>query len=216
LIRLAKWAFGDASPVRLAFAREYLARELPSSRTVSLSDLEKAASEALEAAKANFLLYLRRTAKQYFIAREKAFNVARSFADNIRKSTNDLTNELTSNLYRTIGVVVGVVLAAKLQPSTSVDVQKWASALYFGYILYVLLNRMRERHDSYHLLTSELESRLTVMSELGETQKKSLRSSIHDAEHHFNWYFNTACIVYTSLGLVALGVFLALLFGHSA
>ena len=75
LARLMTWAYQHASADKLAIARESLAHELPPGIEVSLASVEQAAIEALEAAKANFALYLHGNTAQYFQLRQQALDI---------------------------------------------------------------------------------------------------------------------------------------------
>lgn len=210
LVRLAAWAYRDASSEKLAIARECLARELPAGGEVSLGDLDRAALVALEASKANFVLYLRRNVEHYFKARQAAQDAVATYAETVRKAVADLSGEMVDTLYRTVGVLAGVLLAGLLQPAASLGVLRLATALYAVYIAFVLGVPLRARYDRFRLEHAALGERLATMSELTETERARLRKPAVEAEAFFRHYFAVVAAIYAALGLVALLLFILL------
>lgn len=210
LTRLCAWAYDNASPDKLAIARECLARELPHAAGMSLSAVEAAAPGALEAAKANFTLYLRRNTEQYFTIRQKALDAVTDYAAAVRKAVSDLTGEVVDNVYRTVGVLVGVVIAALIQPSLSLGVARLAAFLYTAYIALVVLFFMRARWRRFELEKAGLDQHLAAMQELGPTECAALRRQPTDAEAYFAAYFHRARWLYIGLGVAGLLLFLLL------
>jgi hypothetical protein len=210
LARLATWAYRDASSEKLAIARECLARELPAGGDVSLGELERAALAALEAAKANFVLYLRRNVEHYFKARQAAQDAVAAYGETVRKAVGDLSADVVDNLYRTVAVLAGVLLAGLVQPAASLGVLRLATALYAVYLAFVLAVPSRARRDRFDLERAALAERLAAMSELTEAERARLRTPAADAEAHFGHYFAVAAAIYAALGLLALILFILL------
>jgi len=50
-----------------------------------------------------------------------------------------MASELINNLYKTVGIVLGVVIAALLDPPKTPVIVHWTSLLYFIYIVFILL-----------------------------------------------------------------------------
>lgn len=212
LVRLCAWAYDNdnASPDKLAIARECLARELPHGEDVSLAGVESAAAGALEAAKANLTLYLRRNTEQYFSIRQKALDAVTTYTAAVRKSVSDLTGEVVDNVYRTAGLLVGVVIAGLIQPSFSLGVARLAALVYTAYIAFLVAFFMRARWRRFELERAGLEQHLAALPELGPSERDSLRRQPADAEAYFTSYFRRAWWIYVGLGAASLLIFLLL------
>ncbi len=210
IARLAAWAYRDASSEKLLIARECLARELPAGVEVSLAQVDQAAVPALEAAKANLVLYVRRNVEQYFKVRQAAQDAVAAYGETVRKAVGDLTGDVVDNLYRTVGVLAGVLVAGLVQPAASLAVLRLASALYAVYIVFVLGVLLRARHDRFHLEQAALSERLAAMSELTEAERARLSAPARSAEAHFRHYIAIAASIYAALGLVSLLLFILL------
>lgn len=211
LVRLAGWAYQSASTDKLAIARECLARELPPGREVALAEIERAAVSALEAAKANFVLYIRGQTERYFALRQAAQEAVADYAETVRKAVGDLTSDVVDNVYRTVGLLVGVVIAGLIQPPALAFVTPLAAVLYSLYLVFVLAFLMRARHDRFELESAALRARLDAMPELTVSERLHLRQPATTADEHFHRYFRLACGIYAALlaaGIVATILFL--------
>jgi hypothetical protein len=211
LARLADWAYDNASPDKLAIAREALARELPPGAQVALADVEAAAVPALEAAKANFVLYLRHNTERYFQLRQQALDAVTAYTESIRKSVTELTSDVVDTVYRTGGLLVGVVIASLIEPRATLPVQRLVAILILAYVLFMLLFLMRARWQRYTLEAGDLAGRLSAMPELSESERQGLRVRATAADAYFRRYFRWSCIVYAVFAAAALLYFLALL-----
>lgn len=211
LARLSAWAYDNATPDKLAIARECLAHELPHGGDLPLAGIERVAPAALEAAKANFTLYLRRNSEQYFAVRQKVLDAVSEYASAVRKAVSDLTGEVTDNVYRTVGLLVGVVIAGLIQPSLSLGVARLAAFLYVAYIAFLLAFFMRARWHRFELEKASLESRFAAMPELGASERDTLSRQPAEAEAYFTRYFRRAWWIYLGLGAAGLLLFLILL-----
>jgi hypothetical protein len=210
LARLAAWAFRDCSSAKLLIARECLARELPAGGTVTLADLESAAGPALEAAKANLVLYVRSNIEQYFAVRQRAQDAVAAYAETVRKGVGDLASDAVDNIYRTVGVLAAALLAGLLQPSASLGALRLACGLYAIYVAFVLGVVLRSRFDRLRLERAALADRLAAMPELTSTERDRLCAPARAAEHHFHHYFWLASGLYAALGILALVLFVLL------
>jgi hypothetical protein len=211
LARLADWAYDNASPDKLAIAREALARELPPGSQVSLAEVEAAAVPALEAAKANFVLYLRHNTERYFQLRQQALDAVTAYTESLRKSVTELTSDVVDTVYRTGGLLVGVVIASLIEQQATLPVQRLAAILLLAYVLFMLLFLMRARWQRYTLEAGDLAGRLSTMPELSESERQGLRARATGADAYFHRYFRRSCIVYAVFAAAALLYFLALL-----
>ncbi|MGE5334961.1 MAG: hypothetical protein ACM3N4_09710, partial [Nitrososphaerota archaeon] len=160
LARLAEWATRHGAVDTLVIARECLARELPPGHTVSLAEVMRAAVDALEAAKANFSLFVRGQTDHYFAARQTAQDAVADYAETMRKAVSDLTSDVVDNLYRTVGLLAAVVIAGLIQPDVSPVLALLAAILYSGYIAFVIFFLLRARADHFTLEQAALASRL--------------------------------------------------------
>jgi hypothetical protein len=210
LVRLAAWAYQSASADKLAIARECLARELPPGREVTLAEVEQAAAAALEAAKANFVLYIRSQTERYFALRQAAQEEVADYAETVRKAVADLTGDVVDNVYRTAGLLVGVVIAGLIQPPALAFVTPLAAILYSLYLVFVLAFLMRARHDRFRLESGALQARLDAMPELTLSERRRLQQPATAADDHFQRYFRLACGIYAAL--LAAGIIAAILF----
>jgi hypothetical protein len=209
LARLAAWAYHGASPDKLAIVREALARELPAGGTVTLAEIAGVAPAALEAARANFVLYLRRNAEQYFHMREQALTAVGDYASGVRKAVGDLTGDVVDTVYRTVGLLVGVILAALIQPALSLAVQRMAALVYSLYLAFVLWYALGARQQRYALETSDLGRRLAAMPELSASERERLRLQPEPEQRHFERHLRRARAIYAVL--LALGALYFLL-----
>jgi hypothetical protein len=199
LARLMTWAYQHASADKLAIARESLAHELPPGTEVSLASVERIAEEALEAAKANFALYLHGNTTQYFQLRQQALDMVSGYAAGVRKAVSDLTSDVVDNVYRTIGLLIGVVIASLIQPALAVTVQQIAVFVYIAYLLFLAYFLLGARYRRFELEAGDLETRLKAMPELSERERSALRSEAGAADQYFYRYFRWSRLLYLAL-----------------
>lgn len=210
LARLAAWAYENASPDKLAIAREALARELPSGATLRLEQVEQAAPAALDSAKANFVLYLRQNSAQYIQLRQQGLDAVTEYAAGVRRAVGDLTSDVVEHVYRTVGLLLGVVIAALLQPALALNVQRLAALLYVLYIAFIVLFLLRARHQRVELEYADLEQRLANMPELSASERARLRDQPRAEAAYFQRYYNASRRLYLALGIGGL-IYLLLL-----
>ncbi|HEY7850160.1 MAG TPA: hypothetical protein VIC27_08850, partial [Ktedonobacterales bacterium] len=210
LARLADWATRRATVDTLIIARECLARELPPGRVVSLAEVAHAAVGALEAAKANFTLFVRGQTDRYFAARQTAQDAIAEYAEVVRKAVSDLTSDVVDNVYRTVGLLAAVVIAGLIQPAISPLLALLASILYMGYIAFVIYFLLRARADHFTLEQAALTARLGEMSELTATERQRIRAPATSADAYYQRYMARSRRIYAVL--LALGAVFALVF----
>jgi hypothetical protein len=211
LARLAAWAYQHGSPDKLAIARECLAAELPAGGEASLAEVERVAGRALEAAKANFVLYLRHNSAAYFQRRQQALDAVSAYAETVRKAVGDLTGEVVDAVYRTAGLLLAVVIAGLIQPAVSLDVQRLACMVLTAYVLFVLFFLMRSRRQRYELESADLDGRLGAMTELSTSERERLRGRAAAANALFERYFRLSQAVYVCLAVAGALYFVLLL-----
>lgn len=211
LARLCDWSYDNVSPDKLAIVRECLAQELGQGATLTLRGLEAVAAFVLDAARANFVLYLRRNTKQYFHVRRQALDTVSDYAAGVRKAVADLTGDVVDNVYRTVGLLVGVVVAALLQPALSLDVQRLAAFLYTLYITFVIVFVLEARRQHFVLGSADLKERLAAMPELSASELRRLRTQASGNDAYFEHYFRWSRFIYLGLGVVGLIYLLLLL-----
>ncbi len=205
LIALAEWAYRDASPDKLAIARQALADTLPAGATLTLAQLTVAAAPALDAARANFAIYLKGATERYFQLRATAQQTVSGFAEATRTAVASLTSDVTENLFRTVGLIVGVIIAWLIEPSASLTLVRVAAALYTIYVSFIVLYLLRARQDRYQLERKGLDDALAAMDELTQTERERLRKPAAAAEAHFERYYRlTRRIYFALIGLGAL------------
>jgi hypothetical protein len=210
LARLADWATRRGTVDTLVIARECLARELPPGHAVSLAEVARAAVDALEAAKANFTLFVRGQTDRYFAARQTAQNAVADYAETVRKAVADLTGDVVDNVYRTVGVLAAVVIAGLIQPAISPLLALLAAVLYSGYIAFVIAFLLRARDDHFALEQQALSTRLAEMTELTATERQRLREPATASDAYYRRYMARTRGIY--LALLALGGLFAIVF----
>ncbi|HET9110691.1 MAG TPA: hypothetical protein VFN78_07700 [Ktedonobacterales bacterium] len=206
LIDLTDWAYRDASPDKLAIARQALADTISAGTSLTLAQLCVATEPALDAARANLAIYLRGATERYFQLRAAAQQAVSGFADATRAAVASLTSDVTDNLYRTVGLIVGVVIAWLIQPSASLGLVRIATALYTVYVVFILLYLLRARRARFHLERTGLDDTLAAMPELTPAERDRLRKPAGDAEAHFERFYRLTRAIY--LGLAAVGALL--------
>jgi hypothetical protein len=211
LARLMTWAYQHASADKLAIARESLAHELPPGIEVSMPLVEQAAGGALEAAKANFALYLHGNTAQYFQLRQQALDMVSSYAAGVRKAVSDLTADVVDNVYRTIGLLIGVIIGSLIQPALALTVQRIAVFVYIAYLLFLVYFLLESRQRRFELEAGDLEARLKAMPELSERERALLRSESGSADQYFNRYYRRSRLLYLALAGAG-ALYLVLLF----
>jgi hypothetical protein len=211
LARLADWSTRRGTIDTLIIARECLARELPPGHAVSLAEVARAAVDALEAAKANFTLFVRGQTDRYFAARQTAQNAVADYAETVRKAVSDLTGDVVDNVYRTVGVLAAVVIAGLIQPAISPLLALLAAILYSGYIAFVIAFLLRARDDHFALEQQALSTRLAEMTELTVTERQRLREPATASDAYYRRYMARTRGIY--LALLALGTVFAIVFG---
>jgi hypothetical protein len=204
LIALADWAYRDASPDRLAIARDALDGELPAATETTQEGVRAAAGPALNTARANLAVYLRQAAERYFQLRGAALAAINSYADATRKAVTDLTSDMVDNLFKTVGLFVGVIIAGLIEPTASRPVATLATIFYIAYVAFIMWFLLRARYARYELEGKALDSTLNAMSELTEDERRKLREPAAQANTHFERYYRITC--YTYLALALLGV----------
>jgi hypothetical protein len=208
LIALADWAYRDASPDRLAIARDALGRELPAASETRLEDVRAAASPALSAARANLALYLGGRAERYFQLRGAAQQAISVYADATRKAVSDLTSDVVDNLFKTAGLIAGVVIAGLIEPTASRPVVALAALLYIGYVAFIYWYPLGARQDQKRLAHDGLDKTLTSMRELPESERAGLLAVLNPVEAHFARYWGRARTIYLVLAIAGALVFL--------
>ncbi|HEX8997535.1 MAG TPA: hypothetical protein VF812_16025 [Ktedonobacterales bacterium] len=211
LIELAGWAYRDASPDKLAIARQALADTLTVGSALTLEQLCVAAAPALDTAHANFAIYLRGATERYFQLRAAAQQTVSGFADATRASVASLTSDVTDNLFRTVGLIVGVAVAWLLQPSASLALVRIAAALYTGYVVFIVAYVLRARRARFELERKGLDDTLAAMPELTQAERERLRQPARDAEAHFDRYYRLTRWIYLALAGLGALVFVLLL-----
>lgn len=211
LVALAGWAYRDASPDRLAIAREALAAELPAAGKVTLGGLSAAAPQALATAHANLTLYLKGATERYFQVRRAAQEAITSYAESTRKAVSDLTSDVVDNAFKTVGLIVGVAIARLIQSSVSLPLAALGAALYSAYIIFSMWYLLRARFDRYTLERQALDAALDAMNELSNSERERLRAPALQADTHFERYYRLTWRIYATLAVLG-GLLFALLF----
>lgn len=193
---LARWAYAQPSAERLLIARESLACELPPGGIVALQELDTTAAGALDAARANLAMYLRRSTKQYFQVRQQAVDAVHTYAKSVRKSIADLTTDLVNNLFKTGSLLVGILIANLVNPAATVEVRRFAAAAYVVYLGFILCYVMPARWHRYQREAESVGKELDVISELGSSERKRIRQIATADDDDFETYFWRTVIGY--------------------
>jgi hypothetical protein len=210
LARLAGWAFHSGASEALIIARECLARELKSGASLQFGEVEQAAGPALEAAKANLTLYVRRNIEQYFRLREAAQEAVASYSDGVRKAVGDLTGTIVDDAYRIVGVLAAAVIAGVVQPGLTLLALRSATALFTLYIAFVLGVVLRARWERFALEKQALRERLDAMPELTEGERAQIQQPSVESDSYFTRYYRRSWWIYVALGALAALAFVLL------
>jgi hypothetical protein len=210
LARLAGWAYHSGASEALIIARECLARELKPGAAYSLAEVAQAAGPALEAAKANLTLYVRRNIDQYFRLRETAQEAVAAYSDSVRKAVSDLTGTIVDDAYRIVGVLAAAVIAGIVQPDLTLFALRVATALFVLYIAFVLGVVLRARWERFTLEKQALRERLDGMPELTESERAQIQRPSVESDAYFARYYRWSFWIYLTLGVLATLAFLLL------
>jgi hypothetical protein len=210
LARLARWAFHSGASEALIIARECLAREIKPGAALQLAEVAQAAGPALEAAKANLTLYVRRNIEQYFHLRETAQEAVATYSDGVRKAVGDLTGTIVDDAYRIVGVLAAAVIAGIVQPSLTLIALRVATALFTIYIAFVLGVVLRARWERFTLEKQALHERLDAMPELTEGERAQIQRPSVKSDSYFARYYRWSFWIYLALGVLAALAFLLL------
>lgn len=210
LARLAGWAYHSGASEALIIARECLARELKPGVAHSLAEVAQAAGPALEAAKANLTLYVRRNIDQYFRLRETAQEAVAAYSDGVRKAVSDLTGTIVDDAYRIVGVLAAAVIAGIVQPDLTLFALRVATALFTLYIAFVLGVVLRARWERFTLEKQALRERLDGMPELTESERAQIQRPSVESDAYFARYYRWSFWIYLTLGVLAALAFLLL------
>jgi hypothetical protein len=191
-------------------ARECLARELKSGAMVSLAEVAQAARPALEAAKANLTLYVRRNIEQYFQLREAAQEAVATYSDGVRRAVSDLTGNIIDDAYRIVGVLAAAVIAGVVQPDLTLFALRVATALFSLYIAFVLEVVLRARWERFALEKQALRARLDAMPELTEGERQQIQQPSVESDDYFARYYRWSLWIYVALGVLAALAFVLL------
>ena len=77
-----------------------------------------------------------------------------------------LTSELVSNLYRTVGVIIGVLIAALIDPDKTAEILVISSTLYLFYLLVILFYQLRSVHIRFENEVAEYEHGVDEMRDI--------------------------------------------------
>ena len=210
LERLARWAFHGGASEALIIARECLARELKPGAALQFAEVAQAAGPALEAAKANLTLYVRRKIEQYFHLRETAQEAVAAHSDSVRKAVGDLTGTIVDDAYRIVGVLAAAVIAGFVQPDLTLFALRVATALFVLYIAFVLGVVLRARWERFTLEKQSLRERLDAMPELTEGERAQIQQPSVESDAYFARYYRWSFWIYLALGVLAALAFLLL------
>lgn len=201
---LAMWAYRHGSPDKLLMARECLARVLPRNAEISLEVLEREAMGALEAAKSNFVIYLRNNTTQYFKQRQQAFDAVYAYAEGVEASVSRLSTDLASNTYKIAGLLAAAIGAALIEPSVTIQLLSLAVIVQVLYLLFVILYVLPASKRRYNSAKEVLEQRLTLMSELSTRERDQIRQTAGGADCDFQSAYRAASRIYAGMCLVCL------------
>lgn len=208
---LAEWAYGGEGETRgerLLVARDCLGHELATDRAGTLASVARAAGPALQAARANLRILRRGQTERYFHLRQAAQDAVAEYAEGVRAAASALAGEVVDNVYRTVGLLVAVMVAALLQPASSLLLVRVAAVLYTLYAAFVLGFYVRSRADRHDLDRADLAHRVSAMSELSPSERIALLTPAREAEGYFARYVARARRIYWVL--IVAGALLAI------
>lgn len=138
IFRLFAWAYENSSSDKLGIVRQIISLQLGDEAEGNYSILTERAGDILGIAKSNFQLFLRRSVELYFDKRLKVSEFLQKFSEELGASVSKLTSELIGNLYKTVGVILGVRIAALVDPKPTPLFAFLISLLYLVYIIFIV------------------------------------------------------------------------------
>jgi hypothetical protein len=205
LFGLYAWSYENSSSDKLNIARQIVAFQLGDDAHKNFQLLVDRSAEILRTARNNFQVYLRKGVEDYFTRRLKLVEFVAQFSQSTAAAVTQLTSDLTGDLYKTVGVILGVVLAALVDPRATRPVIFWTSLLYLGYILLILAYALpsvyfRFASSIQHYRSSKNEMRsLLSEDEILKTESKTYTDSLW----LFRIYFGLTNGIYAALAALA-------------
>jgi ABC-type multidrug transport system fused ATPase/permease subunit len=205
LFFLFKWAYENASSDKLGILRQIVAPQLVGTDQDNFSILAKRAGSSLEEAKNNFDQYLHKRVDDYFGKRLQVIEFLQKFSDDTGASVTKLADDLVADLYKTVGVILGVVLAALVNPKITFPVIYWTSLLYMIYILFITFHLLTSAYIRYAGKVSDHQFNIQKMSSvLSDTEIEQVQGApFMRAKRLFQIYFGLTEFAYLLLGGLA-------------
>ena len=205
LFGLFRWAYENNSSDKLGIVRQVLAPQLIGAPEDNFTILVKRSQSSRQEARNNFDDYLRDKVDDYFAKRIQVIEFLQKFSDETGASVSKLASDLVGDLYKTVGVILGVVLAALVDPKITAPVIFWTSLLYMIYIIFITIYPLLSTYLRYVGKVSDYEFNIQKMSSLlSEAEIERIQGQpFKRAKLIFRVYFALTELAYLLLGGLA-------------
>ncbi|MFN2198770.1 MAG: hypothetical protein ACK2UW_21805 [Anaerolineales bacterium] len=210
LYRLYAWGYTNANNDKLNILRQIISLQLSADPGGNFLVLANNVPYLIRTANSNFEFFRKRSIALYFENRLKVSDYLRKFNQAIGTAIKELTNNLVGDLYKTVGVVIGALIAALVDPNRTLMIVRLSAGLYAMYILLVAVinlfstfTRLQLTREEFNTSTRQLEDVL-LPDEIEAITSPSYRHNLIYSQVTF-W---VVVVVYAALLLFALLIFL--------
>lgn len=198
ILRLFSWAYESQSTDKLGIVRQVATLMLSDQPEDNYLLLATKAVEMRSIAVANFRLFLKRSVEQYFDKRLRVSEYLRDFSEEASSAVTKLTGGLVDNLYKTVGVFIGVAIAALLNANYTEVVATIAAALYFVYLLFILVYWMPSVRKGFDELAYQYDKNVRDLADV-LTEEELVRlqgDAFSRAKETFENYYQRTQVLY--------------------
>lgn len=205
LFKLFAWAYENSSSDKLGIVRQIISLQLGDIAVNNFSVLSERAGDILGTAKSNFQLFLRRSVELYFDKRLKVSEFLQKFTEEVGDSVSKLTSELASNLYKTVGVILGVVIAALVDPKQTAFIAYLTSFLYLIYIGFIVVYMLPSAYLRFRGEVQDYEHSVSGLRDILSSDEilRLQGTSFRRERWTFLFFFGLTNVLYAWLGTVA-------------
>lgn len=202
--KLFLWAYENSSSDKISILRQIVSILLNGDASDNYRKLLESGNEILGIAKSNFQLFLRRSVELYFDKRIRVNEFFQKYSKEVGENLSHLTTELVNNLYKTVGIILGAVIAALIDPNQTRAIIFWTSSLYLIYILFILVYLLPSTYVRFSGISrAYLHSRSELRDVLTEDEISRIEGQIYQrTRYEFLVFFSL-----TKLGYAAIGTF---------
>lgn len=212
IVDLFKWSYENHSSDKLGIVRQIISLLLDDQTDDNYMRLTAKAGDILISSKSNFQLFLKRNVELYFDKRLRVSQYLQKFTDEVDKSIAEITTDLIGNLYKTIGLIIGVFIAALIDPAYTPQVALLAAILYLIYLLFILFYWLPSMNTKFCEQVREYDHAVVELQDvLAQDEIKKLQGEAFDrSRDNFRRYYGVTKAIYIIMAIIA--VVLALYF----